>query len=462
MSNGDISSTFFRVWQEGTSLRLPYFSNHPIDNANDSIELVVFAFHGSGDPIAAEYLDRVQDAASMIPGATNTTLIIAPQLAQFDHLENFYGAGNSPGDIMYGGSSRFWGGLSGNSSVRISYFTAIDQLLSHICCSGNFTNLRRVVFVGHSGGGQFVNRYAGCSPIQCVGLSFRYIAMNPSSYMYLNDERWVSGTSHNFAVPSTAARDSITACSNNHIDFNNYNNYGYGLDNLNWGYHRTNQILEEAVISRYRVRDIVHLVGENDNDPSGDGLDRKCQAMLQGEHRRERGELYSEYLKYFFGSLPNHHFEVIAGAGHSGRQMINSNRGRHFIFEEFNFPVMKTLADYQLIRDTAIELSSGENHAFEFVLPDDAVSSGHSKRPILAFFADPSGNANNLRLVATMNGAEVFNYRYSGGVGRGHWEAFTHDHLRIGATNTLQLSVASGTGRMNVSDIVIWYQRSVC
>jgi len=462
MSNGDISSTFFTVRKDGASLRLPYFSNHPIDNRNDSIELAVVAFHGGGDPIAAEYLDRVQDASTMVPGATNNTLIIAPQLAHFDHLESFFGAGNSPGDIMHGGGSRFWGGLSRNSTVQISYFSAIDQLVSSICGSGNFSNLRRVVLVGHSGGGQFVNRYAGCSPIQCVGISFRYIVMNPSSYMYLNDERWIPGTPHDFAVPSTATRDTITACGNNHTDFNNYNDYGYGLDNLNWGYHRANQTLGEAVITRYGARHIVHLVGENDNDPNGDGLDLSCQAMLQGNHRRERGEVYASHLGNVFGSTSNHHFEVIAGAGHNGRQMITSDRGRHFIFEEFNFPVMKTLADYQLIRDTVIALGAGENQAFEFVLPDDAVASGHSKRPVLAFFADPSGDASSLRLVANMNGAEIFSYRYSGGVGRGHWEAFTHDHLRIGASNTLQLSVPSGTGRMNVSDIILWYQRNVC
>lgn len=462
MSNGTaISNIFFTVMRGDKSLRLPYFSSHSIENTNDDIELLVIAMHGSGEPIAEEYLDRVQDAAAMVPNATSRTLIVAPQLVAFNHLENFYGNGNVPTDIMFAGHSRFNGGLSRNTTVRISFFTAIDQLLERIVNSDNLPNLRRVVLVGHSAGGQFVNRYAASTPVQCLGLSFRYIVLNPSHYLYFSNERWIPGTSYDFSVPGTEIRDSISECSSNHNAFEDYNDYYYGLDDL-WRYHDRRGITPDIMRKRYEIRNIIHLVGENDNNPNAPGLSRSCMAMLQGRNRRERGEIYSAYLTHTFGNRANHRFEVVPVAGHSGRQMITSAIGRQFIFEEFDFTTMKTLADYILMRDSSFSLRAGENREFELELPDDTVGSGFSKRPVLAFFADPSGDARNLRLTASMNGTEIFSYPYSGGVGRAHWEAFTHDHLRIGTSNRIRFAVASGSGTMHISDVILWYQRNVC
>jgi hypothetical protein len=422
MSNGTtISNTFFSVSRDGQSLRLPYFSSHLLDSRNDDIELAVIAFHGSGDPIAEEYLGRVQDA----------------------------------------GHSRFQGGLSRNTSVRISFFTAIDRLLAHLVRSGNFPGLRRIVVVGHSAGGQFVNRYAASSELQCLGISFRYVVLNPSHYVYFSDERWIPGTSHDFEVPSTTTQNGITECRTDQDEFDGYNEYPYGLDDL-WGYHDRHGVTPAMMSARYRHRDVVHLVGENDNDPSDPWLAKSCMAMLQGQHRRERGEVYSAHLAEVFGALANHHFDIVPGAGHNGRQMITSDVGRGYIFEEFNFPTMKTLADYIVVRDTSFALESGGDREFAILVPDDAVRSGSSKRPVLAFFADPSGDASNLRASVSVNGNEIVNYRYSGGTGRGHWEVFGHDGLRVGERNEIRFSVTSGTGTMNFSDIILWLQRNVC
>jgi len=282
--------------------------------------------------------------------------------------------------------------------------------------------------------------------------------MNPSNYLYFDDTRWVPETSYNFEAPSNVIRDSISACRNNHEDFERYNEYPYGLEELTYGYHIRNNITDTAVISRYRNRNIVHLVGENDDNPScaeEHGLGCGCPHMLQGNHRRERGEIYAAYLRHFFGNRPNHHFEVVGGAGHNSRQMITSTQGRYYIFN------MTTLADYMLIRDSSFSVRAGESKDFEIELPRDAVSSSFSKRPILAFFVDPSADSKNLQLAVDMNGAEIVNYSYKGGVGRGHWEAFTHDHLRIGDANNIRFAVVRGTGTLNISDVILWYQRNV-
>lgn len=122
---------------------------------------------------------------------------------------------------------------------------------------------------------------------------------------------------------------------------------------------------------------------------------------------------------------------------------------------------MTTLADYVVIRDTGFELRPGQEQTYQFDVPGDIVSAGGSKRPILAFFADPSGNAKNLRCEFEINDQVVKSYRYSGGVGRGHWEVLRHENLNAGATNTIQFRVESGEGSVGFSDVILWFQRNV-
>jgi hypothetical protein len=122
---------------------------------------------------------------------------------------------------------------------------------------------------------------------------------------------------------------------------------------------------------------------------------------------------------------------------------------------------MTTLADYVVIRDTGFELRPSQEQTYQFDLYEDIVSSGGSKRPILAFFADPSGNAKNLRCEIEINDQVVKTYRYSGGVGREHCEVLKHENLNAGATNTIQFRVESGDGSVGFSDVILWFQRNV-
>jgi hypothetical protein len=122
---------------------------------------------------------------------------------------------------------------------------------------------------------------------------------------------------------------------------------------------------------------------------------------------------------------------------------------------------MTTLADYIVIRDTKFELRPHQEQTFTFDIYEDIVRSGGSKRPIIAFFADPSGNAKNLRCEFEINDQVIGDYRYSGGVGRGHWEVLRHENLNAGATNTIQFRVESGEGSVGFSDVILWFQRNV-
>jgi hypothetical protein len=436
-------------------LRLPYFRSHSLYRDNPRIELAVFAFHGaSGDdvPDAEEYQDRVHDAAATVPGALEKTLIVAPQIMNWVHLESFFGAGNVPGDLMYFGGDRFWGDSSANAGAAISVFSVVDKMLEHICDSGHFPNLKRIVILGHSGGGQLVNRFAASSPFQRNGIPIRYIVMNPSSYLYFDGVRVRSGTTDEFCEPSAAT---VRQCPG-------YNNYGYGPDNL-YDYHRDNDTDAGRMIDRYRSRNVIHLSGALDNDPNGEGLDTECGAMLQGANRLERGTIYFNYLQYAFGPviLDRHRRDIVPNAAHNGRDMITSDIGVNYIFEEFSGVEMASLADYFVIRDTGFSLGAGREQTFPFDVPREIIRSGGSKRPILSYYADPSSDARTLKVVIEINNREISNYSYTGGVGRGHQEVLSHEDLNAGVENAIQFRVESGRGLVNLSDVVLWFQVDV-
>lgn len=295
-------------------------------------------------------------------GARTSTLIIAPQLAELEHLEAHFGAVSVPNGIMSGGSYRFWGDNSLNSRAQISFFTALDQMLVNVCSGRRFPSLERVVILGHSGGGQFVNRYAASSPVESAGKPVRFIVMNPSSYLYFDDRRVIPDRQYDFERPSAATRAAYSACTAA-AEFAKYDEFGYGLNNLD-DYHSRNHVDALAMIARYRSREVIYLLGADDNSPTAAGLDLDCGAMLQGNHRLGRGLIYFNHLQLALGPdiLRHQKLEVVPFADHNGEKMICSDVGVHYIFDrnvhrETTMPT--SLADYTVIRDTKFTLTRG-------------------------------------------------------------------------------------------------------
>jgi hypothetical protein len=132
-----------------------------------------------------------------------------------------------------------------------------------------------------------------------------------------------------------------------------------------------------------------------------------------------------------------------------------------------------SLADYSVIHRGKLTVSRDQrSHVERFDVYDDIVRpderSRHvSKRPVLFFYADPSGDAKNLRCTIEMGGVplrEVFNYQYSGGTGRAHSVVLDHEDVyfnRRDATHrsAIQIQYISGEGSVSFSDIILWYQR---
>jgi len=267
---------------------------------------VVLVVHGNQRD-ADRYFDRAVAAASA-DGGFGDLLLLAP---------NFQTLDDQPVDRGHYWSSHGW--KIGNRSLdraRISSFAVMDEVLARVCAAapGIFPNLQTVVIVGHSAGGQFVNRYAaggaGCAN---PGVKVRYVVMNPSSYLYV-DGRRRSKTTGAFSVMNFGCAG--------------YDEYKYGLHGLN-SYMK--HVGPDQIRKRLFTRQTWYLAGDRDT-ATGGSLDGRCEANVQGSNRLARFANYRDYAS-LFENWTGAEFVTVPGIGHDGGKMLKSDIARHIIFK---------------------------------------------------------------------------------------------------------------------------------
>ena len=337
----DVGSNRLFIYQNGDSLGLPYYSNLSLNQVHDDIKLAVVVLHGASRN-ADDYYDRMYAIVNGV--GMDSTIIIAPQFLRTGDLDDH----NLSEDVLYWTSTTNWtaGYTSGNTSdhnrpFTISSYSIMDTLLYRLAMNNPILN--QMVFVGFSAGGQFVNRYVGGNDVterifQEFNLSIRYIVGSPSSYLYMNDERRIQNTVDQFAVPS--------GCSG-------YNDYKYGLDDLN---NYMSNAGSDSIRIRYSRREVIYLIGGSDNEGTTD-----CQSMAQGNHRYERSIIYFNYLQYYFSSeiLGRHQHAIIPNIGHDSYNIFNSACGRKALFgygdcdqlDFLNVMDFEVLDNYKLIKN---------------------------------------------------------------------------------------------------------------
>ncbi len=318
---GDSLLTMTRA--EGT-LKLPYFSNHPIGIPDPKIRRLILVVHGTLRN-ADSYYQSILDAANLadLDGWEESTLVVAPQfLTEEDIIQHDLGAqyafwrymGWRQGDLSRTTSSH-------NRPWRISSFAVADTIIARAMTT--FANLENVVVAGHSAGGQFANRFTASSNIhselESRNIRIRSIVSNPSTYLYLSPKR--KNTSGKFVVPDPGQ---ISICPQ-------YDNYKYGLNNPNSYMDQGSEVLRQ----HYRKRNVIYLLGELDTF-ADIYLDVSCPANFQGPHRLERGRRYIQHLVDEFGAeiRSNHHEVIIAGVGHNHGAIFASACGVRYLFDE--------------------------------------------------------------------------------------------------------------------------------
>jgi hypothetical protein len=300
---------------------LRYASNHPIAERNKKIKQLVIYIHGA----RRNGLDYYEwgEAAVKTANKNDETLFISPQFTSEKDLE----------DHKHDANHLFWannGWRVGEESVSskkrkmgetFSSFSLVDSMITQVCNRKLFPKLKKIIVIGHSAGGQFVSRYAGMTPMPNIlrgGYKFRFIIMNPSTYLYLDDRRPVkSETSLTFTRPDT------TGCSN-------FNEYPRGFEKL---IPYAAKIGEATIKQQFLTRDVALVLGGSDTDMKDPSLDKSCGGNLQGRFRLERGQFYYEYLQLFSKKGKVHTVDVVPNVAHSGEKMVNNEITRKYLFD---------------------------------------------------------------------------------------------------------------------------------
>lgn len=198
-------------------------------------------------------------------------------------------------------------------NADVSAYAVIDAILRKFADRQIFPNLKQIILIGHSGGAQLVQRYAVVGQeivrMEAAGVQLRYIVANPSSYLYLTENR-------PFPVDSAACPE--------------FNNWKYG-------WHKPIAYVENKPLKtmqrRYLLSDVLILLGTKDNDPNHAQLDRRCGAMAQGANRYERGHAYARHLLNLASEeMPAERALKIRArdipeVAHHARKMLTSPRG---------------------------------------------------------------------------------------------------------------------------------------
>lgn len=307
-----VAPNTFRVNTPNGSLRLPYYTNYPLEVINEDMSSAIVVIHGS----ARNALNAYETMLEVVDlGMAINTLVVAPQFLTTEDLS----AHNLANDYFYWSENGWKSGANSRNDAshprpfRMPSYEVLDIIIQHI--TFKFPNLQQLIVVGHSAGGQYAQRYAATSVISDTlcnkGVSTRFIVANPSSYVYMNEER-INDNNESY-IPNT--------CSD-------YNEWKYGLDNL---YTYPRRLGKGAIRSNFRNNYVTYLMGTADNDPNDSSLDTSCEAMLQGNNRYDRALRFYQHIQHYFGDniYNRHKFVAIEGVGHNDHDVYLSPEGMY-------------------------------------------------------------------------------------------------------------------------------------
>jgi pimeloyl-ACP methyl ester carboxylesterase len=169
--------------------------------------------------------------------------------------------------------------------------------------------MRTIDVIGHSAGGQIVQRYAVVGHARQLDgdprVAVHLVVANPSSYLYFDDWR---------PIPQLHCSD---------VD-----RWRYGLTGAPQYVRGTAAALE----ARYALRRVTYLLGTADTNPNEDDLDRTCGGEAQGPYRFARGRYYIDYLRRLYPHGSNQDYAFVRGVPHDNRRMFTSQCGLDVIF----------------------------------------------------------------------------------------------------------------------------------
>lgn len=267
--------------------------------------VVVMLPDAARDWAAPAQLARKARAAAGAEG--QNTMIVVPQfLTPADLVTNSW-----PTSFLRWREEGWAHGAAAHGPALLSSFDALDAVLERVASVRILPNLRLVVLAGHGLGGQLAQRYAvagrGPAALAARNIRVRFVAANAGAYLYVRPER-----------PAGAG---AAACPGG-------NAWPYGLEAPPPYVSNADKL--EAM---YVERDVVHLLGQMDNDANAPGLDRSCAAMRQGADRLARGLGLDAVLRGGPGRGLAHRVVQLPGIGHDAAAVFASPCGMAALFD---------------------------------------------------------------------------------------------------------------------------------
>ncbi len=165
-----------------------YFGTGSLDGDSTATRAIVIVHGVLRD---ADYYYDTGVIAADAAHALTQTLVVAPQFVERSELA---GQNVSPQTLYWNG--RWPGGSDAISPAPISTYDVFDAIIARLSDQQRFPKMGEIVVVGHSAGGQIVQRYAvvGKAPQLDPGarVPVHLVVSNPSSYLYFTDWRPVA------------------------------------------------------------------------------------------------------------------------------------------------------------------------------------------------------------------------------------------------------------------------------
>jgi hypothetical protein len=254
---------------------------------------------------ADTYFRTAQHARELAGVDPASALLVAPQfLSTVDTRTH-----GAPGDLLSWKGNAWMAGANAVSGAPVSSYAVLDDIARHLADRRLFPNLKTIVFAGHSGGAQVLQRYAIAShadELAAEGIDVRFVVASPSSYAYFDGQR--PG-----ADGAPAAFDAARC--------RGFDRWKYGMEaRPAFLAGRTPAQLEADYV---KLR-IAYLVGGADDDPASVSLDKSCAAQAQGPQRVARAQGFYRYLQSRHPDGLNQTFHTVPGVGHDGARMLTA------------------------------------------------------------------------------------------------------------------------------------------
>ncbi|MBV9269641.1 MAG: alpha/beta hydrolase [Candidatus Eremiobacteraeota bacterium] len=298
--SGQLAGRRFDVHVPNGSGTALYFGNGSLEGSLDDTRAVVIV-HGVLRN-ADYYFQTGQILLDKAKAAH--ALLVAPQFIEEEDL--IKARASDPQILRW--NDRWPGGSDAIAPAPISTYDVFDAMIARLADRSRFPRMREIIIVGHSAGGQIVQRYAVVARAPETlrkDVRLHFIVANPSSYLYFDDWR---------PHPQTGCSD--------------FNKWRYGLD----GAPRYVQGTAAELEARYVRRDVTYLLGASDIDPQEWDLDRTCGGEAQGRYRFARGVYYIKHLQQRNPQGTAQNYAYVRGVAHDNRQMFTSQCGIDAIF----------------------------------------------------------------------------------------------------------------------------------